>query len=468
MSYYWVKELESSDSRIHKEAVIKQVYALTQIGDMASIRFLKLLKICYDPFTTFGVSAVPEIDTKYNNLNPWDEFESLLTNLSNRSLTGNAARAAIDDVSSKFDSDEWNNFCRRIIIKDMRCGISHKTINKVLKSTAFEIPVFECQLASPIDIESHQLQGGTYYCEPKLDGVRALIMVIPVDKSSEYDGKVEFDVQCFSRNGKLFENFTQITEQIKNSTRKLVNGELTDRYFKDGFVLDGEITGKSFNQLMTKARRKESLNKDEQSDMVYHVFDVLPLIYFKKGYCNYQQYKRRDYLEKWYHVFSKMPNVRLVENRVVDFSKGFSDSMNFVMKYYNELVESGYEGLMLKNLNAPYEKGRGTFWLKMKPIITVDLEIIGFEEGTGRNSGRLGAIICAGYDNGRSITVNVGSGFSDTERQDFWNERNSIIGTVVEVIADSVSMNSDGTHSLRFPRFMRRRPDKSVEEVENS
>ena len=93
--------------------------------------------------------------------------------------------------------------------------------------------------------------------------------------------------------------------------------------------------------------------------------------------------------------------------------------------------------------------------MKWKPTITVDLNIVGFEEGTGRNSGRLGAIICEGEDNGRHICVNVGSGLSDADRDEYWNTRDKLHGHVVEIMADAVTQNQDGSYSLRFPRFVR-------------
>jgi DNA ligase-1 len=93
--------------------------------------------------------------------------------------------------------------------------------------------------------------------------------------------------------------------------------------------------------------------------------------------------------------------------------------------------------------------------MKWKPTITVDLAIVGFEEGTGRNAGRLGAIVCEGTDNGKLIGVNVGSGLSDLQRDQYWLNRDSLLGQVVEVQADAVTQNQDSTYSLRFPRFVR-------------
>ena len=98
---------------------------------------------------------------------------------------------------------------------------------------------------------------------------------------------------------------------------------------------------------------------------------------------------------------------------------------------------------------------RSTSWLKLKPFIEVSLEVIDVEEGTGRNEGRLGALVCAGEDDSRRINVNCGSGFTDNDRAIYWESRGELIGQIVEIRADAVTQNQDGSYSLRFPRFLR-------------
>jgi len=129
------------------------------------------------------------------------------------------------------------------------------------------------------------------------------------------------------------------------------------------------------------------------------------------------------------------------------------------------MVEEGYEGIMIKDPDAKYECKRSTSWLKQKPFIEVSLEVKHVEEGTGRNISKLGAFVCEGVDDGKQIAVNVGSGFTDSDRDDFWNSRDSIIGQIVEVRADAVTQNQDGTYSLRFPRFLRFRGFKAGEKI---
>ena len=146
-----------------------------------------------------------------------------------------------------------------------------------------------------------------------------------------------------------------------------------------------------------------------------------------------------------------MPNVSVLDSEVVDL-----DSVAGQERYsaVNKMaIAGGYEGIMIKDINAIYECKRSTSWLKLKPFIEVTLGVVDVEEGTGRNLGRLGALVCTGIDDDKEITVNVGSGFSDAGRDSIWADRSMVIGQLVEVRADAVTQNQDGTYSLRFPRF---------------
>jgi DNA ligase-1 len=109
---------------------------------------------------------------------------------------------------------------------------------------------------------------------------------------------------------------------------------------------------------------------------------------------------------------------------------------------------------MLKDAAAGYKCKRSVAWLKLKPFIEVSLTVVAVEEGTGKNVGRLGALVCEGIDDGRRILVNVGSGFTDDQRIDYWANREEILQKIVEVRADAITQNQDGTYSLRFPRFL--------------
>lgn len=440
MSASWIHKLNESDSRLHKEDVIRQALEASILGSTNAINFLNYTKACYNPWVVFGVKQIPETVGIVNAENPWDEFDELLVNLVQRNITGNIAREAIDNLSVRFDSDEWNTFCRAILRRDLRAGISDKTINKVCKGTMYEVPVFGCQLAT--NSENRPEMKGVKRLEPKLDGVRVLMMVT-MDENGPY-------VSCYSRNGKIFENFTSIENQVLENVDRIATGVLAD-----GFILDGEIVGESFQELMRQARRKKDANAD---DSVFHVFDIVPLPDFNRGYWNAQLSKRIDLLTKLRPAFDNMPNVELLD--FIDVNLDLAEGRDQLDRFAKDMVNLGYEGIMIKDLDSPYECKRSTFWMKWKPTLSVDLTVIGVEEGTGRNVGRMGALVCEGIDDGKLINVNAGSGYSDEERQEYWDHSNEVIGRTAEILCDAVTQNRDGTYSLRFPRFVRFRDDK--------
>jgi DNA ligase-1 len=200
---------------------------------------------------------------------------------------------------------------------------------------------------------------------------------------------------------------------------------------------------------------------------VLHLFDIIPLDKFQEGKFAVKQSGRTAWLKQWYEEnMTKLPNVTVLDHAVVDLD---TDNGQKLFSMYNKsAVENGYEGIMIKDLNAAYECKRSTAWLKLKPFIEVSLEVIEIEEGTGRNVGRLGAFVCSGNDDGKRIKVNVGSGFSDSNRDSFWAshvENDNIVGQIVEVRADAVTQNQDGSYSLRFPRFLRFRGFEAGEKL---
>jgi len=449
MSASWINKLNESDSRLHKEDVIKQALEAATLGSINAQIFLGLTKATYNPFVTFGVRKVPDTVGIVDAENPWGEFNELLTKLSKREITGNAALTAIDNISERFDSIEWNTFCAPVIRRDLRAGISDKTINKICKKTEYEIPIFGCQLAT--NSEGRPEMKGTKRLEPKLDGVRALFMVIPSD-----DGEVT--TICYSRNGKQFDNFGHIEEQIRDNFIPLVRacaGADQGRSLVDGFVLDGEVIGNTFQELMRQARRKSDVQAD---DSVFNIFDIVPLADFRRGHWNAQLRKRIALLDAMRPVVDTMENVELLPHIMVDLDTAAGKDQ--LERYAKDNVNAGFEGIMIKNMDAPYQCKRSTDWMKWKPTITVDLEVVGVEEDTGRNQGRLGALVCAGEDDGKFISVNVGSGFSDADRDTYWADSRFIIGKTAEILCDVITQNQDGTYSLRFPRFVRFRDDK--------
>ena len=435
---YIIHALETHPSRLEKEAILEA--AMEEGLD----EFFEGVTMALDKLYTFGLKQIPvkEKPAETPQGLAWTTFKELAGRLNKRELTGNTARRAVELCMDLATEEQWNDWYRRILIKDLRCGVSEKTVNKVakkMKKDAYKVPVFECMLAH--DGANHESKiTGKKLVEPKLDGVRCLTVV---------DFQNHTVVQ-YTRNGKVLENFTHITDGLLDVIQDIGRS----------YVIDGEVVSNSFQDLMKQVHRKDNVQAQDAKLMA---FDIIPLVEFKQGKSVLGQKRRSELLKTFAKVFEQIGCVEIVPQKTFDLDV-MTDEIEF-KDYNKEMVEAGYEGIMIKDPDAKYECKRSTSWLKQKPFIEVSLEVKAIEEGTGRNVGRLGALVCSGRDDGKDIAVNVGSGFSDDNRIEFWDSRDSLPGQIVEVRADAITQNQDGSYSLRFPRFLRFRGFKAGEKI---
>ena len=425
--YKIIQELEADNSRLKKEAIIRRE------SDANNIRFFNGVGMALDGFRTFGIQKVPVSKIDGPGITQ-TEFDDIIKQLENRTLTGNDMRDVIEDLCNRSKMEEWNDWYRRILIKDLRCGVTHKTINK---HSTMKVPVFECMLAD--DSKKHEKKmTGEVIVEPKLDGVR-VVVICDIDKN---------EVKLFSRNGKELSNFPEINKQFESMINQMAGS----------MVFDGEVMSDDFQTLMREIHRKAGA---KTQDAILNLFDCMPLEDFKEGQCHQPILNRKQMLEG----FKYGSNIHLVEYVKMNLSndegqKQFAD--------YNKIcIDKGYEGIMVKPTKGVYECKRSSLWLKVKPFIEVSLTVKAVEEGTGRNVGKLGALIVEGIDDGKLIKTNVGSGLTDNNRETFWEDKDKLIGQVVEVRADAITQNQDTKDewSLRFPRFLRFRGFEAGEKL---
>jgi DNA ligase 1 len=421
-----VAELEADNSRLAKEAVVKRE-ALAGNDEL-----FRGFRAAYDAMVTFGVKKVEEKSGDGKGITA-DAFWKLADQLSSRQVTGNAAQTAINYLRMNAREAEWNQWYRRILIKDLRCGTSETTINKIAGKINgnYLVPVFSCQLAH--DGANHESKvAGSKLVEVKLDGVRVITIVYPNGNVDQY-----------SRNGKELVNFEHIKQQFAKHARLL----------DEPMVFDGEVMSSSFQDLMKQIHRKSDAKAD---DAVLHLFDIISLREFQTGVGTVSQLDRSTALKIWFGPLQEhMPNVTLVGQILLDLD---TDGGRKQFKEINQrAIDGGYEGIMIKDPAAVYECKRTVAWLKQKPFIEVSLEVVALEEGTGKNAGRLGALVCDGVDDGKRIRVNVGSGLTDQMREELWQDQTLVMGQIVEIRADATtrSQDSEDIFSLRFPRFLR-------------
>lgn len=382
---------------------------------------LKVLKATYDPFITYGVKKIPkrsELSLNGAQFGCTQEVWSLLDRLANRTLTGNAALAEIEVTMNKLSAPSAE-LLRRILIKDMRAGFTAKSVNKAAPGSIF---VFECMLSHKY--EEKRIKEWPVAVEPKYDGVRALLI------------QRENHIGIYSRTGKLFSGMQHIIDSFLEHCPHLTN-----------IVIDGELISDSgFNEIVGAVHRKDK----ESSESIFMIFDILTVDEFENDLCQKHYLRRRKSIASLFK--SHLP-----EDSPFDLApSGLAVNSRQVERIYQAIRDAGGEGVIVKPLDGKYECKRSYNWLKIKDRQTVDIPVIGFEEGTGKNVGKLGALVC----DLNGVSVKVGGGLSDDLREKVWRNKGNYSGKLVEVEYHEMTPDL----SLRHPRFMKFREDKPFED----
>lgn len=447
-SYEVIAQLEATSSRLEKERIILDAW------NQGCTEFFQGAKLAYDALVTFGVKKVPVIEGEDDgafvyNLE-WQEFTQLLERLRTRELTGNAARDALRSAADAASAAQWNGWYRRILLKDLKCGITETTINKVLESVGgdaldYVIPVFSCQLAK--NGEDHPKKiAGKKFLDPKLDGVR-LLTILNIENNT---------VTQYTRDGRINDRFELLTADFA----KLLP------FLKQSVVFDGEVISRNFQELMRQLNRKKETNT---ADAKLALFDVIPLTDFLAGECKMTQTARHEVLVGFMPLFAEHcgERVYVIPKMAVDLDT--PEGQQQFKEFNRETLEAGYEGILIKDPAASYKCKRTDAWLKIKPFITVDLEVVDIEPGKpdSRFRDTMGGLVCRGIDQGKKIEVTAGSGFNEELRDEIWANRDKVIGRIVEIKGDALTKNkdSDDVWSLRFPSFVQFRGFEPGEKI---
>ena len=433
-----IQRLAATKSRVEKEQIIFDAYM------NGCHEFFEGAQLALHPLKTFGIKKVAEIVE--DDGSPGDytfaEFRTLAHRLQIRQLTGNAARDAIHAAADRCHVLTWNLFYRRILLKDLNVGVEEKTINKVINKLVpthpeahrFLIPIFKCQLAEDAEKHPKKMQGRKLV-DIKLDGVRALAMM---DKEADMVG-------LFTRTGQPIETMPEVSATLQGVLAKLPGS----------VMLDGELVSpRGFQHLMTLLQRKDG--HPDTALIRYALFDVIPLADFHTGFCKSPQDQRRIALESMHYAGYLGDDHRVYLVPQVEVDLDTAEGQAAFVEFNRLVIADGGEGIMLKAPGAPYTGKRTTAWLKKKPVIELTMQIIGVEPGEpdGKYAGTLGALVCRTIETGTKIVSNVAGGISDAMRHELWKQHDALLGMLVEVIADKITVDAtSGVHSLRFARL---------------
>jgi hypothetical protein len=419
-----LNELASNNSRNFK------IDKLKAHADDETLK--EVVRLALDPFTQFYQRKIPKYTPNQNDLGDnldW-ALDQLVTMLASRKVTGNAAIEHLQYVLENVTADNAK-VIERVIQKDLKCGVSESTANKVWEGLVHEYPVMLCSA-----FEQRLVDKITYpaYAQLKMDGMRFNAIVTHTDAGPS----VEFR----SRNGKeiqLLGNLQQEFIEMAANVDYVFDGELL--VVEDGKILDRQ-TG---NGILNKAN-KGTITAEDAAKVQATVWDAIPYADFKAGKCNLTYQTRLQFLAS----MDLPEKVNLVETTTVY-------SLDAAQVIFEEYLAAGQEGIILKDAMGFWEDKRSKGQIKFKGELECDLKIVGVEEGTGKYEGMLGAIICESADG--VVKTRVGSGFNDEQRKALWLEKP--LDKIAAVKYNMRSVDKQGKQSLFLPIVLEIREDKT-------
>ncbi len=429
-----LEALAADNSRLAKEAILRQHAG----NDMLKETF----RLAYDPMISYYIRKIPNYivgKAEAKVALGW-AMQELEQQFATRNKTGNAAIEHLKFILESLDAQDAS-VIERIIKQDLRCGVGEPTINKIWPGLIKTYPVM---LASGFEQKLVDKIGFPAYVQLKLDGMRFNAIV--------RNGKVEFR----SRNGRQLDIASDLFGEAFIRLAKVYG---TDIVF-DGELLVVDGTGKPLdrktgNGILTKAIKGTQSAKE--GEMVRAtLWDAIPYEHFVRSVytipykgrfgllvSNVEKFKSKNILS---HLLDIVPT-EVVENQYT------------ANKLFNKYLDEGQEGIILKSMNGIWEDKRSKDQVKFKAELECDLMIVGWEEGTGKNKGRLGALICESNDG--LIRVNVGSGYTDEQRKEFVVDY--VVGKVATVKYNARIQDKGGNvESLFLPTFIELREDKNI------
>lgn len=416
------KQIQNTSSTNEKKAII----AANKDNEL----FKKCLVFLLDSNVVTGIS-----DKKLNKfvgmsgteLNSFEEVMKYLSDFNSGSdMNIGTVQGFIEN-----QPEEYQDFYKQMVTKKFRLGCDKKVVNSVISGL---IPTFDVMLGTPIE-KCKLNPNEPISISRKLNGTRTAFV----------------GNRCMTRQGKEYKGLDHIISDLKNMgyENMFVDGELIYKN-KEG-LSDSEAFQKGTGIAMSK--------DSDKSQLKLVVFDIFPLSEFWTGKSNLSYFDRkRIYLKQFENNLKYNPTENLEIVPIVYEGTDHSE----IWKWLDYAEAHDWEGCMI-NLDTPYECKRVKTLIKVKKFFDISLSVIDIEEGTGRNKGKLGAIVCKYYDN----IVNVGSGFTDSQRIYYWQHKDKMLDHIVDVKYKEITTDKKtNLKSLQFQIYLGIRFDKSIPDDE--
>lgn len=393
--------------------------------------FKKVLYYCYDDNMKYGIKKTtidkmqfdPDNDYRWNCI--WNMFNDLSKENINNDLV-----LKVSNTIGYFSDEGVRDLLIKVLLKDLKCNINKKSINKVIPGL---IPTFEVMKASSYDEKNSisfnkKANKNGYMMMIKYNGIRGEII------------KENGHIIVKSRQNKVVEGFYELDKAFEN----MPNG-----YLYEGEILaigDFDTSKEQF-----KATDKIYSTNGNKKGLMIRLFDLIPLDKFNEGQWDMKAIDRKRMLKEM---------INKNNNSLVQFADIIYEGTDtsIIQSKLEEVSKDGTnEGLMVMLNEGIYEGKRTKSILKCKLFMSIDLRVVDIKESKEK-PGTMGSAIV--MYKGNPVGV---SGWKEEEKIYYYKNPQELIGKIIEIKFKEITVDKNGVESLQFPNIIRIRLDKDEE-----
>lgn len=452
------KELEILLQVLEKKGTLEKLDFLKE--NYENERLKRILFLTFNPLNVFGISSKKlEKEIKIEPDFKTDDLVEMLEYLE-KNNTGTDQVIANIQYFINTQEEKYLDIIKQIITKSLTIGVNAKNLNKVWKNL---IPDYEVQQGERLEQNIDKIENKDIILTQKFDGLRC---------SARVENHI---VTLYSRNGNVYEGLHELEAELAQLDDGMYDGELLlnveDKRSEKNiptFIKETnmEYDDKLLNIIYAPMPSKELFKKttsivnsdmEDKKDINIWLYDMTPLENFDKMEdfdmpVEERKAILREIVEKNHE---KCPHLK--ETKFIYEGK-FDNAL--IQRLLKQVVGLKQEGMMINLHGAKYEFKRSKSMIKVKQMYPVDLRVVDVLEGSGANKGKVGALVV----NYKGSPLKVGSGLSKDQREQFWNNKDLIMGKIITIkYFEETTNKKDNKKSLRFPIFLEVRNDKDEE-----
>jgi hypothetical protein len=425
-----IKSLQLASGSLAKQSIMKE--------HKDNELFKEFMRITYDPAINFWIKKAPKVDSGNLATVDMDFMEWIVDNIAGRLYTGNAAVDILRIMLSSMD-EEGQEIVQYMLDRSIGASIGDTMVLKTWPKLFFVPPYMRCSLVSEKTLRPFNT-GETFVLQKKADG----------QYCSLYTSR-----KAYTRAGNAYPDWlvSQLLTGQKSyiSLNRVILGEVLVCDKSSGNVLNRQVG----NGLINSALKGADFSEFKDYEFFMECWDMLTEEEFERGYSDIsydRRFKDMTDIVEW-----EMENVLVIQTY-------FINTMEEAHALNGGLMCEGFEGSVIKTLTHKWRSHTSPFNVKLKVVFEIDLEIYAVNEGTGKAAGMMGSVSVKSREG--ILKSDVGTGFSDKQRKEVWENRDSYVGTIVALKANDILSNlKDDSKSLFLPVALEFRLDKTVSDT---